>query len=130
MVQSMKKALIVDGGQDAVSEIDALLQSLHFHVTVLEESSQAEAALGKCQYEVIVLNRELPGSNWWQSLDAVKTAASESAVILMARSPTETDMRDALSAGAYRALGRPLKARHLSGLISHNAGGVLLVLRG
>ncbi|MCH7878945.1 MAG: response regulator [candidate division Zixibacteria bacterium] len=90
----------------------------------------AEGWLRERQFNVVVLGIRLPGQTWHESLRAVKTLAPEAAVLMLAESADAEDMRDALSAGTYRALEPPLTADDLMAMITHDRGGVFVVLRG
>ena len=110
--------------------VEAYLVDHGYHVVTINEAGMAEGWLRERQFNVVVLGIRLPGQTWHESLRAVKTLAPEAAVLMLAESADAEDMRDALSAGTYRALEPTLTADDLMAMITHDRGGVFVVLRG
>ena len=129
MVQT-KQALIVDEDRDTAGELKVLLDSLGFKVTMLEDPNQVAETLGANQYEVALMNMTLPDMTWRRTLRTVKSAAHNTTVIMMTRSVDEDDVRNALNAGAYIVLERPLSQEQMNHVISSRNDGMFVLLRG
>ncbi len=126
---SLKTALMVSQDPDTASEIQSLLHDLGYKVTKLQDPSSIEDQLAKARYQLVILNQVLQGMSWHQTLRTVKRMALNSAVIVMASSAAEVDIRDALSAGSYAVLDRPLAKHDMASLIDYSSGGLFLALR-
>ena len=129
MVQT-KQAIIVDVDHDTAGELKELLDSMGFEVTTLEDPNQATEIMGANQYEVALMNMTLPDMTWRKTFRVVKSAAHDTTVIMMARSVDENDVRNALTAGAYIVLERPLSQEQMSHVISPRNDGMFVLLRG
>ena len=125
-----KQALIVDGDHDIAEELQAILDGLGFKVTTLEDTNQVAETLEANQYEVALMNMTLPDMTWRKTLRAVKSVAQDTTVIMMTRSVDEDDVRNALHAGAYIVLERPLSQEQMTHVISPRNDGMFVLLRG
>ena len=129
MVQT-KQALIVDGDHDTAVELKELLDSMGFEVTTLEDPNQVTETLGTNRFEVALMNMTFPDMTWRKTFRVVKSAAHDTTVIMMARSVGEDDVRNALTAGAYAVLERPLSQEQMNHVISPRNDGMFVLLRG
>ena len=130
MMAQTKQALIVDGDHDIAEELQAILDGLGFKVTTLEDTNQVAETLEANQYEVALMNMTLPDMTWRKTLRAVKSVAQDTTVIMMTRSVDEDDVRNALHAGAYIVLERPLSQEQMNHVISPRNDGMFVLLRG
>ena len=130
MMAQTKQALIVDGDHDIAEELQAILDGLGFEVTTLEDTNQVAETLEANQYEVALMNMTLPDMTWRKTLRAVKSVAQDTTVIMMTRSVDEDDVRNALHAGAYIVLERPLSQEQMNHVISPRNDGMFVLLRG
>ncbi len=129
MVQT-KQALIVDENHEVAEELQVILDGLGFKVTTLEDANTVAETLGTSQYEVALVNMTLPDMTWRKTLRAVKSVAQDTTVIMMTCSVDEDDVRNALHAGAYIVLERPLSQEQINHVISPRNDGMFVLLRG
>jgi DNA-binding response OmpR family regulator len=120
---------MVSGEPALASEIEPLLKGLGFEVTILQDSNQLEALLGDHRYQLAVVNQRLPGLSWHGTMRHVRSMAPETAVMVMTRTDIENDVREALAAGSYIVLHRPLAMDDLATLISGSGDGLFIALR-
>ncbi len=130
MMAQTKQALIVDENHEVAEELQVILDGMGFKVTTLEDVNQVAETLGTNHYEVALMNMTLPDMTWRKTLRAVKSVAQDTTVIMMTRSVDEDDVRNALHAGAYIVLERPLSQEQMSHVISPLNDGMFVLLRG
>jgi DNA-binding response OmpR family regulator len=124
-----KHALIVENDQNMAGELTDLLKGIGFRVTILEDPSEAPGALESHEYEVALMNMQLPDQSWQNTLKMVREASRSTTIIMIARAPEENDVRTALNAGSYAVLERPLTKDQLTSLIAPKNSGMFVSLR-
>ena len=126
----MKEALIVGDAPIEEPEIEALLQKLGYRMVKLDVAGELGPHFTEKRYQLAVLNRALPGMSLHESIREIKSIAPDTAVMTLSQTATQEDIRDAVSAGSYVVLDRPLSEESLAVLISRSSEGLFLVLRG
>ena len=111
------------------SEMTELLKGIGFKVTRLENPTDALGALESHEYEVALMNMQLPDQSWQNTLNLVRHASKSTTIIIIARAPEEDDVRTALNAGSYAVLERPLTRDQLTSLIAPKNSGMFVALR-
>ncbi len=124
-----KHALLVENDQDMADELTDLLKGIGFRVTILEDPTEALGALESHEYEVALMNMQLPEQSWQNTLNMVREASRSTIIIMIARAPGENDVRTALNAGSYAVLERPLTKDQLTSLIAPKNSGMFVALR-
>ena len=124
-----KQALIVDDDQALAVELKSLLNSLGFKVTMVQDPAQATQVLGARQYQLALMNMTLPEMTWRRTLRTVKNASLTTTVMMITRTADEGEFRQALNAGAYISLDRPLTQGQLAQLIASQSDGLFVLLR-
>ncbi len=124
-----KHALLVENDQNMAGELSDLLKGIGFRVTLLEEPTEALGALESHEYEVALMNMQLPDQSWQNTLKMVRDASKSTTIIMIARAPEENDVRTALNAGSYAVLERPLTQDQLTSLIAPKNSGMFVALR-
>lgn len=124
-----KHALLVENDQDMADELTDLLKGIGFRVTILEDPTEALGALESHEYEVALINMQLPEQSWQNTLNMVREASRSTIIIMIARAPGENDVRTALNAGSYAVLERPLTKDQLTSLIAPKNSGMFVALR-
>ena len=95
----LKQALLVAEDEEIAIELKPLLTGLGFKVTMLHDGALVTETLGDRQFEVAVVNANLPQMNWHRTAQEIKRASKTTTVIMMTRFAQEKDVRLALSAG-------------------------------
>ena len=124
-----KHALIVENDENMAGELTELLKKIGFKVTLMENPSEALGALESHEYEVALMNMQLPDQSWQNTLSSVRKASKSTTIIMIAKAPEENDVRTALNAGSYAVLDRPLTQDQLSSLIAPKNSGMFVALR-
>ena len=124
-----KHALFVENDQDMADELTDLLKGIGFRVTILKDPTEALGALESHEYEVALMNMQLPEQSWQNTLSMVREASRSTIIIMIARAPEENDVRTALNAGSYAVLERPLTKDQLTSLIVPKNSGMFVALR-
>ena len=124
-----KHALLVENDQNMAGELTDLLKGIGFRVTLLEEPTEALGALESHEYEVALMNMQLPDQSWQNTLSLVRKASKSTTIIMIARAPEENDVRTALNAGSYAVLARPITREQLTSLIAPKNSGMFVALR-
>ena len=125
-----KQALIVEPDQEVAQELQEALNSLGFKVTTLGDTTQVTETLESHQYQLALMNVTLPEMNWIRTFRSVKNWAGNATVITMTRTADEHEIRNAINAGSYVVLDRPINTDQLSCLTSPSNDGMFVLLRG
>jgi len=126
----IKQALLVDDDEDMVIELESVLVSMGFKVTTIQDPEQINETLGVHQYQLALVNKPIPEMGWRKTLRTVKMASRSTTVIMITRHAQEEDIRNALSAGAYLVMQRPISQEKLANLIAFDSDELFILLRG
>lgn len=127
--RTVRQALLVEENPEIAAELNAILTDMGYKVTTLDNPEEVTSTLGNHQYEVALLNMQLPDMSWRGTFNAIKSASRSTTVIMMSQNADEEDKRTALTAGAYVTLERPLDGSRVAHLISPKNDGMFVSLR-
>ena len=127
--RTVRQALIVEDNNDIAEELKVILGDMGYKVTTLDNPAEVTDTLGTHQYEVALLNMQLPDMNWRGTFNAIKSASRSTTVIMMSQKADEEDKRTALTAGAYVSMERPLDGAKFVHLISPKNDGMFVSLK-
>lgn len=106
------KILIVDDESEIVDELRGFLERRGHKVTGAEGVEQACAALGGGEtFDVVVTDMRMPPGSGVEVVSACSRLPAPPAVVLMTGQASQTDVDDAMSAGARSILWKPLSLR-------------------
>lgn len=128
--RTARQALIVEENNEIALELTTILSDMGFKVTTMDDPTEVTNTLGTHQYELALLNMQLPDMNWRGTFHAIKAASRSTTVIMMSQDAAEEDKRTALTAGAYVSLERPLDGARFAHLISAKNDGMFVSLKG
>ena len=128
--RTARQALIVEDDKEVAGELKTILSDMGYKVTTLDNPAEVTDTLGTHQYEVALLNMQLPDMNWRGTFNTIKSASRSTTVIMMSHDPDEEDKRTALTAGAYVSMERPLDSSRFANLISPKNDGLFVSLKG
>lgn len=97
--------------------LDSLIMSLGL-LHVVKGFRDAESfleALSENSFDYAILDVNLPGMNGWQVLNTLRTAQTPTKVIMI--SGRHLDVDEAIAAGAFNALQKPIATRKLLDVI-------------
>lgn len=129
MSRTARQALIVEDNKEIAEELKSILSDMGYKVTTLDNPAEVTDTLGTHQYEVALLNMQLPDMNWRTTFNTIKSASRSTTVIMMSKDPDEEDKRTALTAGAYVSMERPLDGSRFANLISPKNDGMFVSLK-
>lgn len=104
-----QRILIIDDDREFRRSLTKIFQKEGFLVSTASTGSQAGALLTKHNYPVIVLDLKLPERSGLDLLRDIRQASPESKVIVVTACSDAITYRDALAAGAFDYLTKPVK---------------------
>ena len=111
--QSTHKILIVDDDSEFRRSLKRILQKAGYHVSSASNGSQASEMLNKRVYPLILLDLHMQGKSGLELLHEVKGKTPESKVIMITVDDSADNYSEAMSAGAFAVLQKPLKMKKL-----------------
>ena len=127
--RTSRQALVVEDDDDIAKELKSLLSDMGYKVTTLDNPAEVTDTLGTHQYELALLNMQLPEMSWRGTFNAIKSASRSTTVIMMSKDVDEESKRTALTAGAYVSMERPLDSARFVNLISPRNDGMFVSLK-
>ncbi|MBM3932758.1 MAG: response regulator transcription factor [SAR202 cluster bacterium] len=126
---SGRSALLVCDSPELSTELIAVLSDNGYRVTQIDDIKLMPAHVGKGGHHVMVLTQPFEGMSWHRTIKAAKSMAPGCSVMVMASHVTEMDIRDALSAGSFISLSRPIASSDFATLVSQSKNGLFVALR-
>jgi PleD family two-component response regulator/EAL domain-containing protein (putative c-di-GMP-specific phosphodiesterase class I) len=113
------RVLIVDPDRERAAECGRWLAEHGMSARLAPGAAEALAALGEFRPDLLLVDAELPDARGFEFIEAVRQQPEFSVVpIIVAAAEVDDGARfDAIAAGAEDVLQRPLKARHVVGVI-------------
>ena len=111
--QSKHRVLIVDDDSEFRRSLKRILQKAGYHVSSASNGSQASEMLNKRVYPLILLDLHMPGKSGLELLSEVKEKSPESKVIMMTVDGSVDNYSEAMSAGAFAVLHKPVKMKKI-----------------
>jgi hypothetical protein len=104
----MPSILIVDDEKSVRATLARFLQNAGYAVETAEDATQAEELLKKRSFDVVVTDIILPGISGVELLRNIKRQAPDALVLMMTGEPTAETAVEAVRAGAYDYLIKPV----------------------
>ncbi len=111
--QSKHRILIVDDDSEFRRSLRKILQKAGYTVSSASSASQASQTLSKHAYPLIFLDLHMPGKSGLELLPEVKEKTPESKVIMITVDGSANNYSEAMSAGAFAVLQKPLKMKKI-----------------
>ncbi len=105
------RILVVDDDREFQRSLIKIFQKAGYQVNVAFNSTQALALLNRTHYALIVLDLKMPGKSGLEVLREIKTKAPESKVIIVTAFGDSASYREAMAAGAFDYLNKPVKRK-------------------
>jgi two-component system, OmpR family, KDP operon response regulator KdpE len=123
------KVLIVDDEASIRRALRVTLATLGFEVQEASTGEQALALLGAFQYDVVLLDIEMPGKDGIETCREIQRLAPRPVVFMLTVRDSEEDRANAFEAGADDYFTKPFRlpdllARLRTALVNRHAGGV------
>jgi DNA-binding NtrC family response regulator len=119
--------LLVDDDIDICSNLADILGDLGYRVEVAYDGPSALEMIRRSRYEVAVLDYKMPGMNGATLTREIRRIRPET-VLLMVTAHAGSVADEALSAGAWYVLPKPVDAAHLLGLVDEALGQPLILV--
>ncbi len=111
--QTKDRILIVEDDSEFRRSLKRILQKAGYHVSSASNGSQASEMLNKRVYPLILLDLHMQGKSGLELLHEVKGKTPESKVIMITVDDSADNYSEAMSAGAFAVLQKPLKMKKL-----------------
>ncbi|NOX17174.1 MAG: sigma-54-dependent Fis family transcriptional regulator [Chlorobi bacterium] len=105
-----ERILVIDDEEFIRSNIKRILSSAGYKVTVLESGTSALDLLKKTEYDLILLDLNLPDIHGLKVLKKIKELNEETLVIIMTGYASVESAVEAIKLGAYDYIKKPFKA--------------------
>jgi len=110
MEMQKERILVIDDEEFIRSNLKRILSSSGYQVTVLESGTSALNLLKKTEYDLILLDLNLPDIHGLEVLKKVKELNEETLVIVMTGYASVESAVEAIKLGAYDYIKKPFKA--------------------
>ncbi len=111
--QTKERILIVDDDSEFRRSLRKILQKAGYTVNSASSAPQASQILSKHAYPLIFLDLHMPGKSGLELLPEVKEKTPESKVIMITVDGSVDNYSEAMSAGAFAVLHKPLKMKKI-----------------
>ena len=111
--QSTHKILIVDDDSEFRRSLKRILQKAGYHVSSASNGNQASEMLNKRVYPLILLDLHMPGRSGLELLSEVKEKSPKSKVNMITVDGSAGNYTEAISAGAFAFLHKPVKMKKI-----------------
>lgn len=102
------KLLIIDSDSEALEFIEALLMDEH-NITTANDSTESQRQLVKQKFDMLITSYDLPGKNGIELLNFAKGLYPSILVILMVSQNERSIAREAIQAGAFDLIEKPIQ---------------------
>lgn len=113
----MEKILIVDDEEIITDSLSNFLTNKGYYITTAESLSEAEKALKKEPFDLILLDLKLPDGQGIELLDIISKEKEKPLVIMMTAYCTISDAVTAIKKGAYDFIQKPFRAKDIEIII-------------
>lgn len=110
----MSKILIVEDDRELVSMIQAWLESEHHIIEPIFDGPTAMEQLGICQYDVIVLDWDLPGLSGMEICKRFRMQGGVTPIIMLTGKKSISEKEIGLDSGADDYLTKPFNMKELA----------------
>jgi len=112
------KVLLVDDEKDFVETLDERLQIRDFNVTTAFSGDEAIKLVEENDFDVIVLDVQMPGKSGIETLKEIKNMGNISQVIMLTGHATVKTAIEGMKNGAYDYLMKPTDTDELTEMIN------------
>jgi CheY-like chemotaxis protein len=110
--------LVVDDELDTCRNLSDILTDLGYHVDTAHDGPAALELVRKKRYDVALLDLKMPGMDGLTLYREIKKLRADTVAIIVTAYATSTTAEQALQAGAWRVLSKPVELPRLLGLVN------------
>jgi CheY-like chemotaxis protein len=122
------RILVVDDDRDICSNLSDILTDLGYLVDVAHDGPSALALVRQQAYDVALLDLKMPGMNGLALYREVKKQRASMVALLVTAYAGQATAREALSAGAWKVVPKPVDFPTLLGLLDEALGQPLVLV--
>lgn len=119
MAQAKSSILIVDDNVSLDKTMTFVLQRKGYDVTFAKDGMEALEKAGEKQFDMIFMDIQMPVMNGVETLKAIRKIQPSAAVVMMTAYAVEDLVREALEAGAYGILYKPVDIDEVAALVEN-----------
>ncbi len=109
--------LVVDDEEDTCRNLHDILTDLGYHVETAHDGPSALELVGRRPYDVALLDLKMPGMDGLTLYREIKKRRADTVAIIVTAYASSTTAEEALSAGAWQILPKPVDFPRLLGLV-------------
>jgi two-component system, NtrC family, response regulator HydG len=128
MAETAPAILVVDDDADTCRNLADILGDLGYHVDTAPDGLAALALVRKNPYDVALLDFKMPGMNGLELYREVKKLRAGTVAIIVSAYTNESTKEEALGAGAWQVLAKPVDFTKLLGLVDEALGQPLVMV--
>src|ERR1043165_3775440 len=128
MTNILPSILVVDDEVDTCRNLSDILTDLGYHVEVAHDGLSALAMVRQKPYDVALLDLKMPGMDGLTLYREIKKERAGTVAIVVSAYASGETTAEALSAGAWQVLSKPVDFRKLLGLVDEALGQPLVMV--
>src|SRR5262249_21664863 len=128
MKSAMQTILVVDDDVDTCRNLSDILTDLGYHVAVAHDGFAALELIRRQPFDVALLDLKMPGMDGLTLYREIKKVRAGTVAIIVSAFAAEATKQEALAAGAWQVLAKPVDFSRLLGLVDEALGQPLLLV--
>lgn len=122
------RILVVDDEVDTCANLSDILSDLGFQVDVAYDGPSALELVKQTTYDVALLDLKMPGMDGLELYRRIKSLQSGTVAIVVTAYASSNTATEALAAGAWRILSKPVDLSKLFGLVDEAVGQPMVLI--
>ncbi len=128
MNQTPSSILVVDDDVDTCQNLSDILTDMGYHVDTAHDGPAALELARRNRYDVALLDFKMPGMDGLTLYRKLREVQAETVAIVVTAFAGKTTAEDAMAAGAWRVLPKPVNFPRLLGLVDQALGQPLVLV--
>jgi two-component system, NtrC family, response regulator HydG len=128
MADAQPRLLVVDDEVDTCANLSDILSDLGYQVDVAYDGPSALELVQRHVYDVALLDLKMPGMDGLELYRRIKQLQAGTVAIVVTAYASSNTANEALAAGAWRILSKPVDLRKLLGLVDEAVDQPLLLV--
>lgn len=120
--------LVVDDDVDTCHNLRDILTDLGYHVDIAHDGPSALAIIRDSAYDIALLDYKMPGMTGLQLYREIKKLRSGTVAIVVTAYASSATLEEAIDAGAWQVIPKPVDLPRLLGLVDEALGWPLVLV--